>query len=39
MLGWMCEEILIFFKGVKCYFTNLPLSIKKKVIIKWVVFI
>jgi len=24
-----CERILIFFKGVKCYFTDLPLFIKK----------
>jgi len=24
-----CERILICFKGVKCYFTDLPLSIKK----------
>jgi len=24
----MVERILIFFKGVKCYFTDLPLPIK-----------
>jgi len=23
-----CEKTLIFFKGIKCKFTNLPLSLK-----------
>ena len=33
----VCERILNYFNVVKCYFTNLPLPIKK-LIMKWVCF-